>query len=116
TSLPSAFRRAARAVTASVGEGLTRWTRRERDTVTGCPVDRWNYRDASYIKGLRSGRPSPFVVITRRYRASPLRGRPDRPLSRIAHQRRSAHHRRRWGRLSRQRTGRTHGTYPFQAR
>ena len=29
TSLPSAFRRAARAVTASVGEGLTRWTRRE---------------------------------------------------------------------------------------
>src|ERR1700751_1249649 len=38
TSLPSAFRRAARAVTASVGEGLTRWTRRERDRVTGIPV------------------------------------------------------------------------------
>src|SRR4029453_2012583 len=34
TSLPSAFRRAARAVTASVGEGLTRWTRRETDRVT----------------------------------------------------------------------------------
>src|SRR3954466_6192977 len=38
TSLPSALRRAARAVTASVGEGLTRWTRRERGRVTGNPV------------------------------------------------------------------------------
>src|SRR5512146_874210 len=38
TSLPSALRRAARAVTASVGEGLTRWTRRETDRVTGVPV------------------------------------------------------------------------------
>src|SRR3569833_3303694 len=38
TSLPSAFRRAARAVTANVGEGLKRWTRRERDKVTGIPV------------------------------------------------------------------------------
>src|SRR5579875_1325399 len=35
TSLPSAFRRAARAVTASVGEGLTRWTRRETGRLTG---------------------------------------------------------------------------------
>src|SRR6185436_1695119 len=34
TSLPSALSRAARAVTASVGEGLTRWTRRETDRVT----------------------------------------------------------------------------------
>src|SRR6266702_4776679 len=38
TSLPSALRRAARAVTASVGEGLTRWTRRETGRVTGFPV------------------------------------------------------------------------------
>src|SRR5437660_822675 len=38
TSLPSALRRAARAVTASVGEGLTRWTRRETGRVTGLPV------------------------------------------------------------------------------
>src|ERR1044071_8344297 len=34
TSLPSGFRRAARAVTASIGEGLTRWTRRETARVT----------------------------------------------------------------------------------
>src|ERR1700738_997327 len=38
TSLPSALRRAARAVTASVGEGLTRWTRRETGRVTRFPV------------------------------------------------------------------------------
>src|SRR6185312_13083347 len=35
TSWPSAFRRAARAVTASVGEGLTRWTRLETVRLTG---------------------------------------------------------------------------------
>src|SRR5215471_15983264 len=40
TSLPCALRRAARAVTASVGEGLTRWTRRETGKVTEFPVVR----------------------------------------------------------------------------
>src|ERR1700722_9919611 len=40
TSLPSALRRAARAVTASVGDGLTRWTRRATDECTGSPDDR----------------------------------------------------------------------------
>src|SRR5450631_4209948 len=40
TSLPSALRRAARAVTASVGDGLTRCTRRATDEGTGSPDDR----------------------------------------------------------------------------
>src|SRR5712691_8850039 len=42
TSLPSALRRAARAVTASVGEGLTRWTRRETGRVTENSCNRFN--------------------------------------------------------------------------
>src|SRR5215469_13162656 len=40
TSLPCALRRAARAVTARVGEGLTRWTRRETGRVTDFPLVR----------------------------------------------------------------------------
>ena len=37
-SLPSAFSRMASAVTASVGEGLTRWTRRETVKDTRIPL------------------------------------------------------------------------------
>lgn len=40
-SLPSAFSFAARAVTASVGEGLTRWTRRESWLGTGETLSMW---------------------------------------------------------------------------
>src|SRR2546427_8707643 len=47
TSLPCCRRRAARALTASVGEGLTRWTRRATGKVTEFPAFR-----------LRSGRPA----------------------------------------------------------
>src|SRR5579883_1596678 len=50
TSLPSALRRAARAVTASVGEGLTRWTRRETDRVTGFPVVRRKGTGATILR------------------------------------------------------------------
>ena len=38
TSLPSALRRVASAVTARVGEGLTRWTRRETVKGTRIPL------------------------------------------------------------------------------
>ena len=57
TSLPSALRRAARAVTASVGEGLTRWTRRETDRVTGFPVVHRRSAAPAYITGLCPGSP-----------------------------------------------------------
>src|SRR2546430_10717656 len=40
TSLPCSRSRAARAVTASVGEGLTRWTRRATGKVTEFPAFR----------------------------------------------------------------------------
>src|SRR5690349_18080054 len=53
TSLPSAFNLAARAVTASVGEGLTRCTRRATDRVTGgFPVDRALIRAARLYYGI----------------------------------------------------------------
>jgi hypothetical protein len=50
TSLPSDFRRAAREVTASVGEGLTRCARRETGSVTGSDLWRWRTVEALYYE------------------------------------------------------------------
>ena len=58
TSLPSALRRAARAVTASVGEGLTRWTRRETGRVTEFPVVRLRSSGAAILRDCVRPRPS----------------------------------------------------------
>src|SRR5215469_7772036 len=67
TSFPSSLRRAARAVTARVGEGLTRWTRRERDKVADS-FSPLKVASSRYIKRLRPRRP--FWG---------LRGAPDQP-------------------------------------
>src|SRR5215472_2586037 len=50
TSLPCARRRAARAVTAMVGEGLTRWTRRETGRVTDFPLVRLCFELAAILR------------------------------------------------------------------
>src|SRR5437879_13416832 len=70
-SWPSALRRAARAVTASVDDGLTRWTRRERDKVTGFPAVRQKSGGAAILRDragphqsrLARATPQPFEWI-----------------------------------------------------
>src|SRR5579883_635244 len=63
TSLPSALRRAARAVTASVGEGLARWTRRETDRGTGIPVVHRNGAGATILRD--RGGPDHYGAVRR---------------------------------------------------
>src|SRR3984957_6040030 len=50
TSLPSALSRAARAVTASVGDGLTRWTRRATDELTRNSNDRLSLAPGAILR------------------------------------------------------------------
>src|SRR5580700_10660588 len=61
TSLPWALRRAARAVTARVGEGLTRWTRRETERATDFPAIRLNFERPAIVRdcGRRDHREPP---------------------------------------------------------
>src|SRR6516164_929928 len=66
TSVPCALRRAARAVTARVGEGLTRWTRRETGRVTDFPAIRLCFERPAILRDCgRAGHrepPDPHIL------------------------------------------------------